>query len=165
MLRLRPLEPEDLQLLYTIENDPSLWDAEDSDAPYSKYALRSYIASMQSVHECGQLRLVAEEAETGEAVGLADIMGYSVRDARAEVGIAVLAVFRGRGYGQDALSLLEKIASERLRVHMLFARVGEGNEASRRLFLAAGYRHAATLPQWHYTRGGYEDVLLFQKFL
>lgn len=164
MLRLRPLEPEDLQLLYTIENDPSLWDAEDSDAPYSKYALRNYIAAMQSVHECGQLRLVAEDTETGEAVGLADITGFTARDARAEVGIAILAAYRGRGYGQAALSLLEEIASERLRVHMLFARVGEGNRLSRKLFLAAGYSHAATLPQWHYTRGGYEDVLLFQKF-
>lgn len=37
---LRPLEPEDLELLYTIENDPSLWDTSNTDAPYSRFALK-----------------------------------------------------------------------------------------------------------------------------
>ena len=164
LIRLRPVEPEDLQLLYDIENSPELWDAEESDAPYSKYALRSYIAAMESVHACGQLRLVAEEAATGRPVGLADLNAYSPRDAHAEVGIAILAEMRGRGYGAAALARLEEIAADRLRVHTLLARVGEGNTLSQRLFLGAGYIRTATLCGWHYTRGAYEDVLLFQKF-
>lgn len=60
MIRLRPIEPEDLQLLYTIENDPELWDTANTDAPYSKYALKQYIASAQPLHVCGELRMVVE---------------------------------------------------------------------------------------------------------
>ena len=43
-LRLRPLEPEDLDWLYSIENDTALWDTSNTDIPYSRYALRQYIA-------------------------------------------------------------------------------------------------------------------------
>ena len=36
---LRALEPEDLDFLYIIENDSSLWKFGASNVPYSKYVL------------------------------------------------------------------------------------------------------------------------------
>ena len=42
---LRALEPEDLELLYSIENDDSIWKIGASNVPYSKYVLRDYIAN------------------------------------------------------------------------------------------------------------------------
>ena len=44
---LRDLEPEDLELLYTIENAPELWNITNNDGPYSRFALKQYIASQQ----------------------------------------------------------------------------------------------------------------------
>ena len=32
-MHLRPLEPEDLELLYTIENDERLWNTSNTDDP------------------------------------------------------------------------------------------------------------------------------------
>ena len=38
-VRLRAMEPEDLDILYRIENDMSLWDVGNTNVPYSRYAL------------------------------------------------------------------------------------------------------------------------------
>lgn len=43
-VRLRALEPEDLELLYRWENDPELWEVGNTLAPYSRYILKEYIA-------------------------------------------------------------------------------------------------------------------------
>ena len=36
---LRAMEPEDLEELYAIENDRSIWDVGSTNVPYSRYAL------------------------------------------------------------------------------------------------------------------------------
>ena len=40
---LRAVEPEDLDLMYLIENDTQLWTSGVSTVPYSRYALRQFI--------------------------------------------------------------------------------------------------------------------------
>ena len=42
-LILRALEPEDLDFLYSIENDAELWDFGCANVPYSKFSLNNYI--------------------------------------------------------------------------------------------------------------------------
>ena len=55
-VRLRALEPEDLELLYRWENDPELWEVGNTLAPYSRYILKEYIAgSDRSIYESRQL--------------------------------------------------------------------------------------------------------------
>lgn len=34
LVRLRPMEPEDLDLLYRMENDPETWDVSNFSVPY-----------------------------------------------------------------------------------------------------------------------------------
>lgn len=165
-MKLRPIEPEDLDFLYSIENDRELWTVTNSDAPYSRYALKQYIASMSSVYACGELRLIIEiEDEDGKwlPVGMADLMNFSPVYARAEVGIALLNAYRGRGYGQKAMSLLEQLAKDRLRVHSLYAFAAQGNVASCRMFERLGYEAVATLPDWLYESGNYQPATFFLK--
>ena len=42
-MRLRAPEPEDLDLLYTMENDTTLWSVGTTLLPYSRHTLRQYI--------------------------------------------------------------------------------------------------------------------------
>ena len=52
-IRLRALEPEDLEVLYRWENDSTLWEVGNTLAPFSRYALKRYIAeSHQSFISC-----------------------------------------------------------------------------------------------------------------
>lgn len=165
-MKLRPLEPEDLQLLYTIENDPALWDTTACDVPCSRYALKQYIASAPDFHSGGELRLVVEAGGDGEGerpVGIVDLTSYEPRPARAEVGIALLRAERGKGYGSRALCLLEELARDRLRLHSLYAHVAQSNAPSCALFERCGYTMVATLTDWLYCGGAYEDAVLYQK--
>lgn len=165
-MKLRPVEPEDLDFLYTIENDWELWSFTSSDAPYSRYALKQYVASMPSVYSSGELRLIIEvEGSDGRYVpiGMADLTDYSPLYARAQVGIALLKTYRGRGYGQQAVSLLERLARTRLRVHSLYAYVSRGNRPSCNLFEKLGYKAVATIPDWFFEGGAYQPAALFLK--
>ena len=69
MMRLRAIEPEDLDLLYQIENDQSLWKVGTTNVPYSRYTLHDYIASSSDdIYADRQVRMIVENDE-GETVG------------------------------------------------------------------------------------------------
>ncbi len=163
-MRLRPLEPEDLSLLYTIENDPAMWDTSNAEGPYSRFQLKEYIARGDSAFSSGEQRFVVETDEEG-SVGVVDLTNFTPLHARAEVGIALLAKHRGKGYATEAIRLVEEFAKKRLRLHCLYAVVTEGNAASAGLFTSLDYTLAARLPAWHFRDGDYRDALLFQKIL
>jgi len=165
-VRLRALEPEDLELLYKIENDTAMWEVTDDPMPYSRYALRRYIAEQpRSFFQSGEVRLVIEEA-SGCPAGLVDLVNYAATDARAEVCIALLRNKRRAGIGRAALLQLENYARDYLRLRLLYALVANGrNEACHKLFRAAGYVMEATLPKWHRRGTDYEDIDLYVRTL
>lgn len=64
-IRLRALEPEDLELLYQWENESSYWIISNTVSPFSKYTLKRYMEnSHKSIYETGQLRLMVELIDT-----------------------------------------------------------------------------------------------------
>ena len=165
MIKLRALEPDDLKLLYTIENDPEIWSLGTPAAPYSRYLLKQYIALQSGdAFTNGTQRLVIEVEQ--RAVGLVDLFNYDEIGRSAEIGIAILKSERGKGYSSEALALLEEHARDILNMRMLYAKTPAGRaEGSSSLFRNSGYRQVATLPQWHFHKGEYEDLMVFQKIL
>ena len=66
-VRLRALEPEDLELLYHIENDRQLWDVGTTNVPYSRYVLHDYIANASgNIYNDGEVRLIIENGVLSE---------------------------------------------------------------------------------------------------
>ena len=47
---LRAVEPEDMDIMYEMENDPSMWDISNFTVPYSRYVLRQYPLSWRGRH-------------------------------------------------------------------------------------------------------------------
>ena len=47
-IRLRALEPSDVDLLYAWENDTSIWDVSSTIIPFSKNTIRNQIFTKQS---------------------------------------------------------------------------------------------------------------------
>lgn len=169
ILQLRAIEPEDLEALYTIENDTELWNVSNIAVPYSKFALREYIAAQPAdIFQTGQLRLAIEERKSKATVGFIDLFAHSPLSLRAEVGIALLKEFQQQGYASQALALLEEYAATHLHLRFLYAHVSqENNPNARALFQKAHYEEIALLPLWHHSKAaaGYENIVLFQKFL
>lgn len=164
-MKLRPCEPEDLELIYTIENDPDMWEVSDTGGPFSHYAIKKYIASISTIHECGELRLIIETEVDGEArsVGIIDLTDYSPLNARAEIGIALLKEYRGLGLGTKALKAMEAYAKNRLRIHQLYAYVSPRNINSWNLFTQNDYKLTARLPEWQFEDGEFRESAIFAK--
>ena len=160
------MEPEDLDLLYSIENDPDVWDVGVSNVPYSRYVLRDFIAqSSGDAYTDGQVRLIVETVEGGEVVGVADLVNYSPKHCRAEVGIVIECRHRRRGYAAEAVDLLADYAQRILHLHQLYAVVAERNDSALRLFTGRGFVRAASLPDWLYDGHGYHAAILLQRVL
>ncbi len=165
IVSLRAIEPEDLDLLYEIENNQELWDVGCTNVPYSRYVLHDYIATnQQDIYADRQLRLMIDN-EAGEAVGIIDLANFEPRHLRAEVGIVVLKGERRQGYASAAISRLIAYATNILNLHQLYAVMRTGNEACRSLFEGNGFTVAATLHDWLCQNGTFFDATLMQLFL
>ena len=164
-IRLRAIEPEDLDLLYRIENDRELWNVGSTNVPYSRYTLHDYLAtSSDDIYADRQVRLVIENCE-GEAVGLADIVRFEPQHQRAETGIVILNHQRRRGYALAALFQLSEYALNILHLHQLYAVVKADNEAAMHLFSAARFVPQTMLKDWLFDGRNYHDAWLMQSFL
>jgi len=159
---LRALEDSDLDFLYALENDPTIWAVSDTLAPISRFTLRQYLANAAAdFHEVRQMRLVICAADE-HPVGTVDLFNFEPLHQRAGVGITVLAAERRRGYAQAALTLLLAYARQHLRLHQLHCTISVDNEASLLLFETAGFRRVGTRHEWLRTATGWQDVIEMQ---
>ena len=164
-IRLRAMEPEDLDLLYRIENDQSLWGMGVSNVPYSRFTLHDFIAnSSGNIYADGQVRLIAE-TEDGVVVGMADVVNFDAKNRRAEVGMLIECQYRRQGYGEQALRQLADYALSVLHLHQLYAYVAADNQPSLALFGKVGFTPSAQLHDWLYDGRQYHPALLMQRIL
>jgi diamine N-acetyltransferase len=164
-ITLRALEPEDLALLYRLENDTSLWAVGNTLAPYSQYVLRQYIAeSHRNIYEQKQLRLIIEVNETGKAIGLIDLFDFDPHHYRVGTGILLDPLYHGNGIATEALSLLSEYAFSFLKMHQLYAHVPVENKPSCALYLRCGFTVTGKLVDWLVDGDDFQDVLVMQLF-
>lgn len=161
---LRALEPEDLDLLVQIENNPENWQVSGTLVPFSRMILCRYLDSAhQDIFEIKQLRLVIYLLE-GETIGLIDLFDFDPYNLRAGVGIIIAeSRYRQCGYASEALELLGGYCFNGLGLHQIYAGVALSNKPSLNLFLKNGFREMGIRKDWIRTENGFEDEVLFQK--
>ena len=160
ILKLRSLEPEDLDVFYKWENDTTLWSWSCSLAPYSRYELREYILSAKDIYESKQYRFVIELKKDAKPVGMIDLYDFEPYHKRAAVGIIIDKDYQSKGLAGVALSLLCDYSFSFLKLHQLYAFISVKNEQGKRLFLRSGFKEKGLLHDWLQTVDGYEDVLI-----
>lgn len=159
---LRAMEPEDLDLLYQIENDTKLWNLGLTNVPYSRYVLHDYIAtSSGDIYTDKQVRLIIENEEH-QTIGLVDIMNFNPQNRRAEMGIVVQEAFRQKGYGKDAIQKVMRYAKEVLHLYQLYVVVNSSQKLTIGLFLRMGFKETCQLKDWLYDGEVYHDATLLQ---
>lgn len=164
-LILRAPEPEDLEMMYRLENAPEMWSVSNTTVPYSHYVLRQYIANCQNdIYTDHELRLMIQPKACQQAIGTVDLIDFTPLHGRAEVGIAIEKAYQRNGYGQEALELLCDYAFNLLHVNQLYAYVQTTNAASLSLFEKCGFSQKVILKQW-FNDGerGYTDAYLMQR--
>jgi diamine N-acetyltransferase len=144
---LRALEESDLDFLYALENDASIWGVSDTLAPVSRFALRNYLQhATADFYEVRQLRLVICTQQ--KPIGTLDLFNFDPLHQRAGVGITIIESVRRQGYARAALELLLGYAQHTLRLHQLYCTVATDNKASLRLFRQAGFKRVGVRKEW-----------------
>lgn len=160
---LRALEPEDLEFIYTIENDETIWEISNTQTPYSKFLIKQYLEhAHKDIFEVKQLRLVISNYQDA-ALGMIDLFDFDFKNKRAGVGILVKEPNdRLKGYGKEALGLLINYAFNHLDLHQLYCNISEENDASIQLFKNKGFEQIGLKNDWNYVNGSYKNEYLFQ---
>lgn len=164
-LRLRALEPADVEVVYRWENDPAVWRVSGTTAPLSRERIARFIEEQSyDIYATRGMRLVIEVE--GVAIGTLDCFDFEPRDGRMGIGIMIYAEGdRRHGYACEAIEAVKRYSREVLRLHQLWASVAEDNEPSKALFERCGFELCGRRKEWLWRADGYADELEYQCIL
>lgn len=161
-LRLRALEPEDVNLLFKWENDYTLWEEGITNVPFSRYELKQYIINVKDIFSDRQYRFMIEDCLSKKAIGTLDLFEFDLMNLRAEVGIYIEKDSRQQGYASEAIELIKKYAFNFLNLKQLYAKICEENIISISLFEKCGFKNNGRLENWVKRGDEWKDCLIFQ---
>lgn len=162
-IKLRALEKEDLNFLYQIENNESFWQVSHTQTPFSKYMLKLYLENAHlDIYQAKQLRLIIEENNTNQQVGMIDLFDFNPKHKRAGIGILIHPDFQEKGYAFEALSLLINYTFTHLDLHQLYANITEDNSKSISLFEKNNFVKTGIKKDWIFNNNNYKSEILYQ---
>ena len=162
-IKLRALEPEDLEFLFATENEESLWKVSHTQVPFSRFLLKQYLENAHlDIYQVKQLRLIIEEKSLEKQIGMIDLFDYSPQHNRAGVGILISKEYQQKGYAYEALKLLIDYSFFHLNLHQLYANIIEDNIKSISLFTKCNFKQVGVKKEWVLLNGKYKNELLFQ---
>ncbi len=163
---LRAMEPEDVEILYSWENDTSIWHLSSTIAPLSRFTLEQYVLNTNmDIYGSRQLRMMIDLTENSgdmKTIGSVDLFEFEPTHLRAGIGILVHQDFRGQGYASEALDLLIKYAFRTLQLHQVFCNISPENSDSLNLFKSKGFEYIGTKKQWNHFNNLWYDESMFQ---
>ena len=137
-IKLRTLKDTDLDFLFSLENDKSLWAVSGTTESFSLVQLANYIThAKQDIAIAEQFRFVIDWQ--GKAIGCIDLYEYNFKKQNAGVGIVILKEYRRKGFAKQSLTLLIKYAWEKLHLKQLHTGIFSDNKASLALFQSVGF--------------------------
>jgi diamine N-acetyltransferase len=137
-IKLRTLKDTDLDFLFSLENDKSLWAVSGTTEPFSLVQLANYIShAKQDIAIAEQFRFVIDWQ--GKAIGCIDLYEYNFKKQNAGVGIVILKKYRRKGFAKQSLTLLIKYAWGKLHLKQLHTGIFSDNKASLALFQSVGF--------------------------
>ncbi len=164
-IKLRAPEPEDLEFLFEMENDTSLWHLSNTISPFSRFDLEQYILmSDKDIYKIRQLRFIIEKLN-GSAVGIIDLFDFEPVHKRSGIGIMVKAEDQKNGYASAALELIFNYSVRMLGLHQLYCNIEYSNVNSLRLFEKNGFVITGNKKDWNNFQGEWVDELFLQKNL
>jgi diamine N-acetyltransferase len=165
IIKLRALEVSDLELLYSWENDTSLWSTGATIAPFSKHVLMKYLETAHlDIYETKQLRLMIDlKTENYRTIGAIDLFDFDPFNHRAGVGILIAdSADRGKGYASEALNILVVYCFELLGLHQLYCNISSDNAMSLKLFQKHSFKTVGLKKDWTRHANSYSDEYLLQ---
>lgn len=161
---LRAPVPADMPVLTAMRNDAAL-QRRLMAQPRPNDAARVQDWLNRRLGDPHGLFFVIAEATDDRAVGFVQLTGMDPVHGRADLGIALVATAQGRGYGRQAIELLEAHARDVFGLRKIGLRVLVENEAAFKLYRKLGYREVGVLAEDFYHGGAYHDVRVMEHLL
>lgn len=162
-VRLRPVVEDDLEMFRRFLTEPGLvgldWSGfRDAQEPARRFAKDGYLGE-----ETGRL-MVEVEGERGAAGTVTWMWGlYSGVGRYAEIGIALLPEFRGRGIGWRAQAMLCDYLFTHTPVHRIQAATHAENTAEQKSLEKAGFRLEGVIRAAEFRAGRWRDGHLYSR--
>lgn len=161
---LRALEPTDLDFLYQLENDESVWEVSNTSTPYSKFVLKQYLENAhRDIFEVKQLRLAICKKQDDQTIGLVDLFDFDPRHRRAGIGIIIFSeTDRGKGFAAETLEVFLPYGFTHLNLHQLYANITTDNVQSIHLFEKFGFTKTGEKKDWVWSQGVFKNEFIYQ---
>ncbi|MFW5851322.1 MAG: GNAT family N-acetyltransferase [Bacteroidota bacterium] len=165
-IKLRALEPQDIDILYNWENDLDVWLVSSTVTPFSRDILQKYIAAAHlDIYSVKQLRLIVEVKDSTFPVGMVDLFDFDPHNKRCGIGVFIASEYQNKGYAQQSIACVKKYVRDVLFLNQLYAEISQINLPSLHLFSKLNFVHTGTKKAWVLTPEGYIDQLFFQCLL
>ncbi len=164
-LQLRALEPTDVDLLYSWENDATLWHLSNVLSPFSRFTLEQYVLNASDdIYTAKQIRMMIDQhgGELLKTIGCVDIFDFDPANMRAGIGIMITKDARGKGFASEALDLIIDYAFNLLGIHQLYSNVIDGNTPSLELFKKKHFEIIGVKKEWLRVKTGWADEYMLQ---
>lgn len=161
-ISLRALEPEDIDFLFSTENNEIFWEVSSTQTPYSKYILEKYIEnSHQDIYEAKQYRFVICDINN-TPIGMIDLFDFNPLHRRVGIGILIISEQQSNGYGAEALEMIIDYSFSILNVHQIFANITSDNSNSIKLFEKFNFKKIGIKKDWIFSNNIFKDEISYQ---
>ena len=161
-ISLRCAEPEDAEMIYTWENDRSVWRVSGTHVPYMRFQIEQFLLNNNDLFSQKQLRLMIDLNESQTSIGCLDLYDYDPINEHISIGILIDAAHRKQGHAQSALELCLTYLFNDLMLHQAFCVIDELNVESQQLFEKQGFVLCGRRKEWIKTTEGFLDLREYQ---
>ena len=163
-IKLRAIEPSDVDIIYNWENDTNIWNVSNTITPYSKNIIATYVKHAHlDIFQTKQLRLIIELINEKIPIGTIDLFDFDPFHKRAGVGILIAEnEYKQKGYATNALTILIEYSFKTLNLNQLYCSISENNKNSILLFKKLGFEITGVKKAWNLTHDTFEDELFLQ---
>ncbi|MEC0178398.1 GNAT family protein [Paenibacillus favisporus] len=158
---LREYRKEDLIFMRKWCNDPEIVD-NLSDIFLFPHTLNGTEQYLNSILEgkTEQKGFIIADKNTEEYIGQIDLFRLDWKNRSAELGIVIgIKEHLGKGYGTEAIKLLQGFVFNRLNLNRLQLEVHDFNERAYQCYLKCGFKEEGRLREKVFIHGRYSDTI------
>ncbi len=157
LVRLRALEPKDIERAYTWINDREVTRYLTARYPLSHADEQRWLDEAPTNGFANGVRL-AIETKDGVHIGNLDLNQTRPEDRKAGLGIMIgEKAYWSNGYGTDAIVTLLRFAFHEMNLNRVWLQVFEFNERAIACYQKCGFKEEGRLRQDYYHDGRYWD--------
>ena len=155
---LRELKLDDMPLLNSLMNDPSICD---NVVGWSKpVTMEEQVSWFKNLNNDNTIRYaICDKKKIDIIIGTIVISRIDWKNRSCSIDIKISNKKQGRGYGKNAIFLVEKYIFNELNMNRIAINILETNYSSRRVFEKCGFMIEGIQKQAIYKNGKYNSLM------